>query len=129
MRAHQGRVEGKENLPQPAGHTLLNSPQDIHVQNTHTHTHTLSPTCRSLRWTGLVLPPVDPSTARQRVSGSRLLWGAEGIPFCHLDLLLLPPGPLSPVTWKATALYALLSLHGQLLTSGEGHGTKDLGSS
>ena len=28
MGPHQGRVEGEENLPQPAGHTPLNSPQD-----------------------------------------------------------------------------------------------------
>ena len=28
MRPHQGSVEGKENLPRPAGHTLLNAPQD-----------------------------------------------------------------------------------------------------
>jgi len=27
MRPHQGGVEGKENLPRPAGHTLLNAPQ------------------------------------------------------------------------------------------------------
>jgi len=28
MRPHQGSVEGKENLPRPAGHTLLDAPQD-----------------------------------------------------------------------------------------------------
>ena len=28
MGPHQGRVEGEENLPRPAGHTLLNAPQD-----------------------------------------------------------------------------------------------------
>ena len=28
MRPHQGSVEGKENLPCPAGHTLLDAPQD-----------------------------------------------------------------------------------------------------
>ena len=28
MGPHQGSVEGKENLPQPAGHTPLNAPQD-----------------------------------------------------------------------------------------------------
>jgi len=28
MGPHQGRVEGKENLPRPAGHTPLNAPQD-----------------------------------------------------------------------------------------------------
>jgi len=28
MRPPQGRAEGKENLPRPAGHTLLNAPQD-----------------------------------------------------------------------------------------------------
>jgi len=27
MRPHQGSVEGKENLPRPAGHTLLDAPQ------------------------------------------------------------------------------------------------------
>ncbi|PKU46836.1 hypothetical protein llap_2809 [Limosa lapponica baueri] len=28
MRPHQGRVEGEDDLPRPAGHTLLDSPQD-----------------------------------------------------------------------------------------------------
>jgi len=28
MRPHQGSVEGKENLPRPAVHTLLDAPQD-----------------------------------------------------------------------------------------------------
>ena len=28
MGPHQGSVEGKENLPRPAGHTLLDAPQD-----------------------------------------------------------------------------------------------------
>jgi len=28
MGPHQGRAEGKQNLPQPAGHTPLNAPQD-----------------------------------------------------------------------------------------------------
>ena len=28
MRPHQGSVEGKENLPRPAGHTSLDAPQD-----------------------------------------------------------------------------------------------------
>ena len=28
MRPHQGSVEGKENLPRPAGHTPRNAPQD-----------------------------------------------------------------------------------------------------
>ena len=28
MRPHQGRVEGKENLPRPAAHTPLDAPQD-----------------------------------------------------------------------------------------------------
>ena len=28
MGPHQGRVEGKENLPRPAGHTPLYAPQD-----------------------------------------------------------------------------------------------------
>jgi len=28
MGPHQGRVEGEENLPRPAGHTLLHAPQD-----------------------------------------------------------------------------------------------------
>jgi len=29
MWPHQCRVEGEDNLPQPAGHALLNAPQDI----------------------------------------------------------------------------------------------------
>ncbi|XP_052556631.1 uncharacterized protein LOC128089357 isoform X2 [Tympanuchus pallidicinctus] len=28
MRSHQGRVEGEDHLPQPAGHALFNAPQD-----------------------------------------------------------------------------------------------------
>ena len=28
MGPHQGSVEGKENLPRPAAHTLLDAPQD-----------------------------------------------------------------------------------------------------
>jgi len=28
MGSHQGRVEGEKNLPRPAGHTLLNAPQE-----------------------------------------------------------------------------------------------------
>jgi len=28
MRPHQGRVEGEENLPRPAGHTPLDAPQE-----------------------------------------------------------------------------------------------------
>lgn len=85
----------------------------------------LSPTCRSLRYTGLVLLPAAPSKDRQGVSGSCLHWRAEGILFCRLDLLLLPPGPPSPATWKATALYVLPWLHDRVLISG-GHGMKAL---
>ena len=45
MGPHQDSVEGKENLPRPAGHTLLDAPQDhITAQQLQGHGSTCHPT-------------------------------------------------------------------------------------
>jgi len=86
MRPHQGSIEGKENLPRPAGRTLLDAPQDWSVRR------------QVLTNAGALSWPMPPSTRRTRIS-------AAPSPCTHADARPAQSDPQPPRCLRASQTF------------------------